>query len=83
VFKIDDIDRIAHGPAENPSTGCLVSSASCRRSRRVLEDVGAGESGLDIVPEIDIDRWCVQVERKRKYEHSAFDSDSDNLPTRA
>src|SRR5271170_69548 len=36
-------ERHGDKPAENPSTGCLVSSTSCRRRMRVFEAVGVAE----------------------------------------
>lgn len=54
-------------PAENPSTGCFVNSASCLRRMRVLdagdpEEPGPGVPGFDILGKSCLDRNGSQKE---------------------
>lgn len=60
-FKIDASRGRPSVPAENPSTGCFVSSANCLRSKRVFDDFDVG--GVDILRVKDKFAFKVRVGR--------------------
>ena len=59
ILEIDASSGRSPVPAENPSTGCFVSSANCLRSRRVFDGLGVGDADI------------LQVESKSVFKMSA------------